>query len=359
MIRIDGSEKSGSGTILRYAMALSSLLGEDLEMTNIRARRKKPGLRPQHLRSVVACSEMTEGRVEGAAVDSTRIRYWPGPGSQKSHFSWDIGTAGSTTMLAFTTLPVAIFSPNPVEMKISGGLFQDFAPGAYHMKHVLLPLLERMGGRATLELVRPGYVPKGGGVIKMANHPAGRSLSPLTFTEQGHVKEVRGISLASHLRTQQVSSRMARQCQKILSQRGLKARFEVLDDTGALQQGAALFVSAQTDTGCLIGADQAGRVGRPSEAIGSFVAKSLLEDLDTGATVDRHLADQLILFAGLAKGTTTYLIPRSTEHVETNLWLIETILEAKTSLEGNRLIIEGVGFERKHKESGTRRQRSK
>jgi len=96
-----------------------------------------------------------------------------------------------------------------------------------------------------------------------------------------------------------------------------------------------------------MGADQAGQVGRPSEAIGAFVAKSLLEDLDAGATVDRHLADQLILFAGLADGTTTYLIPRLTEHVETNLWLIEMILGAKTSLEGNQVKIEGVGFERK------------
>ncbi len=140
---------------------------------------------------------------------------------------------------------------------------------------------------------------------------------------------------------------MAHQCQKILSQNGFKAEFEIHDDTSASQRGAALFISAQTDTGCLIGADQAGRVGRPSEAIGTFVAKSLLEDLKAGGTVDRHLADQLILFAGLAKGTTTYLVPRVTEHVETNLWLIETILGAKTSLEGNRVTIEGIGFERK------------
>jgi len=39
MLSIDGSEKSGSGTIVRYSIALSSLLGEDLHITNIRAKR--------------------------------------------------------------------------------------------------------------------------------------------------------------------------------------------------------------------------------------------------------------------------------------------------------------------------------
>ncbi len=357
MIRIDGSEKSGSGTILRYAVALASLLDEELEMINIRALRRKPGLRPQHLKSVVACCEITGGRVDGAVVDSTRIRYRPGTGSIKTRYSWDIGTAGSTTMLAFSVLPLAIFSPRSLQMRISGGLFQDFAPDVYHMQHTLLPLLARMGIRATLKLVRPGYVPKGGGMIEMESHPLGGKLAPLTLEAQGRVEKVRGVSLASHLRSQDVSKRMAQRCQRILSQRGLRAGFEILDDTSALQRGAALFVFAETDTGCLIGADQAGRVGRRSEAIGAFVARSLLEDLETGATVDRHLADQLILFAGLAEGTTTYFVPRLTEHVETNLWLIETVLGSKTSVEGNRVRVEGIGFE-KQQEPGVRSQES-
>ncbi|NIS71438.1 MAG: RNA 3'-phosphate cyclase, partial [Proteobacteria bacterium] len=307
MIRIDGSEKSGSGTILRYAMALSSLLGEELEMTNIRAMRKKPGLRPQHLRSVIACSEMTGGVVEGAVIDSTRIRYRPGAGSEKTSYVWDIGTAGSTTMLAYSILPLAIFSPKPLHFKISGGLFQDFAPGPYHMKRVLLAFLATMGVESSLKIVRPGYVPRGGGVIELETRPTRGKLTACTRNEQGRVRNVRGVSLASHLGSQKVSSRMADRCQSVLSRRGLHARFEILDDTSASQRGAALFVSVETDTGCFIGADRAGRVGRSSEAIGAFVAKSLLEDLETGATADRHLADQLILFAGLAGGTTTYL----------------------------------------------------
>ena len=347
MIRIDGSQKSGSGTILRYALALASILRQELEITNIRASRKKPGLRPQHLKSVIACCEMTGGRIEGAESDSTRILYRPGSGSGGTSHTWDIGTAGSTTMLAFSILPLAAFSRRPLRFRILGGLFQDFAPSAYHMERVLLPLLSRMGVKATLRMLRPGYVPRGGGVIEVTCHPVKGRLLPLSLEAQGQVRHVRGVSLASHLRVQQVSKRMAKRCQEIFLKRNLSAEFEFLDDTSALQRGAALFLSAETDTGCLIGADQAGHVGRQSEAIGAFVAQSLLEDLETDATVDRHLADQLILFAGLAEGTTTYVIPCMTDHVETNLWLIEEILGVRTAREGNMLKIEGVGFQRK------------
>ena len=54
MIIIDGAAKSGSGTIVRYSVALASLLGEEIRIKNIRAGRDKPGLRAQHLKVVQA-----------------------------------------------------------------------------------------------------------------------------------------------------------------------------------------------------------------------------------------------------------------------------------------------------------------
>lgn len=149
-----------------------------------------------------------------------------------------------------------------------------------------------------------------------------------------------------------VGERMAEKCGEILRSDGLDPRFEIVDDDTAPQKGTALFIAALSDRGCVIGADQAGAVGRLSESIGEFVARSLLEDLRTGATVDRHLADQLILFSGLAAGTTAYIIPRMTEHIETNIWLIETILGATVDLNGNRLTIRGTGFTRKGTSAG-------
>jgi RNA 3'-terminal phosphate cyclase (ATP) len=344
MIHIDGSAKSGSGTILRYAVALSTLLGEDLHIDNIRAKRDKPGLRPQHLQVVLACKDMCGGRVEKAEVGSREIVYRPGKHIKGGLYEWEIGTAGSTTMLAMSLLLVGCFADRPSTFRISGGLFQDFAPSAYHMQYVLLPTLTKMGIGAELEVKQPGYVPQGKGVIEVRVKPVTTKLRPLLLLQQGKVKRIEGIALSSHLREQRVSQRMAEECEEMLRKRGYEANIELRDDTQASQKGAVLSIWAETDTGCILGSDRAGRPGRSSEEIGRYVARNLLEDLRTGAGVDRYLADQLIPYCALGDGVSQYTIPRMTEHVETNLWLVEEMSGAKTELEDNQVRIQGVGY---------------
>jgi RNA 3'-terminal phosphate cyclase (ATP) len=343
MITIDGGAKSGSGTIVRYSVALASLLGKEIRIENIRAKRPKPGLRAQHLKVIQACQEMCQGTVQGASVGSKEITYMPGGRFDGGEYSWDIGTAGSTTMMAQTLLPLACFAGKPSKFRLEGGLFQDFAPSAYHMKFVLLPLLKGMGVRADLDIIRPGYVPRGGGIIAVRVEPA-RKLKPLNLTEQGQILSVRGIALSSHLKEKRVSQRMAAECQRVLGSHGYKAEIEEIEDESSLQEGAALAIYAETSLGNRIGSDRAGRPGRSSESIGRYVAERFVDDVKTGAAVDRYIADQLIIYAGLAEGVTRYSVPRITEHVETNLWLIEELLGARTKIDGNVIQIAGIGF---------------
>jgi len=346
MLRVDGAQKSGSGTIVRTAVALAALLGEELEVFNVRAKRDKPGLRPQHLKAVEAVAELCRGRLSGASVGSRKLRLTPGGPPRGGKFTWDIGTAGSTTMLALCVLPVAAFANGPCVFRIKGGLFQDFAPSAFHTKYVLLPALRAMGLEAELEIIRPGYVPKGGGIIELKVEPLAGPFRP--FRREALHGDLRfwGIALSSHLKGRKVSERMAKRCQEVLGRRGIQADFNVLYDETAVQPGAALALFVQDRNGCALGADRAGAPRRPAEEIGETTARILLEDLDSGATVDRHLADQLIPYAALAKGESEFLIPQVTDHVEANLWLVEELLGAKYELSGNRLHIEGIGYER-------------
>jgi len=341
---IDGGAKSGSGTIVRYSVALASLLGKEIRIQNIRQRRDKPGLRAQHLKVIQACAEMCHGVVENAAVGSKEITYIPREKFKGGEYHWDIGTAGSTTMFAQALLPLACFAEKPSKFRLEGGLFQDFAPSAYHMKFVLLPLLKKMGIQAELEIIRPGYVPKGKGIIEIQVEPL-EKLKPLNLIEQGKITSINGIALSSHLEEKKVSQRMAQECRKTLNAQGYKAEITEIYDESSLQEGAALAIYADTSSGSVIGSDRAGRPGRRSESIGRYVAQNFMEDVNTGAAVDRYIADQLIIYAGLAEGISRYSIPRITEHVETNLWLIEEFLGARTKISGNLIIeIEGIGF---------------
>ena len=347
MIHIDGSQKSGSGTIVRFAVGLATLLDEELHLTNIRAKREKPGLRPQHLKAVEALQQICRGTLDGGEVGSNEIRFKPGGGVKGGDYEWNIGTAGSTTLLAMTLLPAACFSRGAVSFRISGGLFQDFAPSAYHIQNVLFPMLNQMGITAELSIIRPGYVPRGDGVIEVRVEPVAGQIKPISLLSQGDVVKIEGMAISSHLKERRVSERMVEKCNQVLRSYGYRAQIEAVYDTLALQRGAALAVYAKTSFGGIIGADRAGAPRRTSEDIGKYVAGNLLEDLATGATVDRYLADQLIFYAALADGVSQYRIPRLTEHVETNLWLVETILGAKTEVNHNLVKIQGVGYFRR------------
>ncbi|MFZ2446166.1 MAG: RNA 3'-terminal phosphate cyclase [Syntrophobacteraceae bacterium] len=345
MIEIDGAEKSGSGTVVRFAVALCTLTGEPVHLVRIRAKREKPGLRPQHLQAVRACASLSSGRLEGDEVGSREIVYYPGETAfEGGARQWDIGTAGSATMMAFALVPIALFARTRSQFTIKGGLFQDFAPTAFHMQRVLFPLIEKMGARARLDVVRPGYVPRGGGELAVAVEPVKAPLKGLDLTRRGEVTKIGGVSLASHLERERVARRMADRSAALLGERGYRAEMEVIEDASALQKGAALFLRAETRTGCILGSDRAGKRGRGSESIAGHAVEALFEDLAAGATVDRYAADQLILFAGLAAGRSRYLVPAITDHVRSNAWLIEKMLGARVDTAGNMISIDGVGF---------------
>jgi RNA 3'-terminal phosphate cyclase (ATP) len=287
MIDIDGGERSGSGTIVRLAVSLCTILGEELRLTNIRAKRDKRGLRPQHQQVVTACASLCGGEVERAELGSSEIVYRPGQRIKGGAYEWDIGTAGSTTMLAMSLILVCCFADKPSALTLKGGLFQDFAPSAHHMRRVLLPLLQRMGVDAELDVKRPGYVPGGQGILQVRVKPTRAGLGPLILTDQGKVISARGIALSSHLAEQEVSDRMAEECSTRLKEAGYDADIEAVYETSASQKGADLTVWVETDGGVIIGSDRAGKLGRRSEEIGRYVAASILDDLKTGATVDR------------------------------------------------------------------------
>jgi RNA 3'-terminal phosphate cyclase (ATP) len=351
MLEVDGAQHSGSGTLVRTSVAIAALLGEALRLINIRAKRNPPGLRPQHLRAVQAVAELCGGTLEGAAVGAEWLIFRPGQTIRPGAYRWDIGTAGSTTMLALTVLPVIAFAGGPgteSRLTIEGGLFQDFAPSPFHTQEVLLPLLARLGLEARLRIVRPGYVPAGDGIIELTVRSVHGPLRPMALpSHHGGVQTIRAISLASHLASRRVAERMAESFQAALKQRGLRAYVEIVNDTLAAQPGAALAAFAYTKRDCILGADRAGEVRRSAESIGRDVARLLLADLDSGASVDRFTADQLILYAALADGTSDYTVPEVTDHVQSNLWLIEHLLGprgARVELQDRRIRITGIGY---------------
>jgi RNA 3'-terminal phosphate cyclase (ATP) len=286
---------------------------------------------------------MCDAETEGLAVGSTEIRFRPRARPRGGAYRWEIGTAGSTTMLAMTVLPLAAWADGPVEVEAVGGVYQDFAPSPHHLEHVLAPLLARMGVHFDVEVIRPGYVPRGAGELALRVTPTTERLSPVRLERRGEVSTVEGYAVSSRLELARVSDRMADACTEILADAGLGCAIERRYDDSSAQAGAGLAAWATTTTGCRLGADCAGAPGRRSEWIGRRVAEDLLADLSTGATTDRHAADMLVLWSALADGESRWLAPRATDHLTTNLWLASQ-LGVRARLEGTTAIVEGLGL---------------
>jgi RNA 3'-phosphate cyclase len=344
VLEIDGSQYSGSGTIVRQAVAFAALTGTGIHIYNVRGKRPKPGLRRQHAQVVEAIRQLVNGTTEGAAAGAREFVFRPGQPTRSEKFFWDIGSAGSTTALALAVLPVLAFSSLPVSIELRGGLFQDFAPSFYHLEHVLLPLLCRMGVEASAQMERPGYVPSGQGIWHLAATPTRSTLGPLLLDTPGRVVKIWGIALSSRLKEQSVSDRMAESAKRALAAAGYHADIEVIYEDSALQAGAGLAIFADLSSGARIGSDRAGAPGRRSETIGNYVARRLLEDLKTGATLDRYASDQIIPLAALAAGESRFRIPRVSEHIESSAWLSREFLGADVRADGHELIVRGVGF---------------
>jgi RNA 3'-terminal phosphate cyclase (ATP) len=341
MIDIDGSLYSGSGTIVRQAVTYAALTGRPVRVRSARARRWRPGLRPQHVRAVQAIRDLVGGSVNGAEVGSRSLEFWPGNAQPAGRYAWDLGTAGSAAALALSMLPVLACRGQGAEAEIRGNLFRDFAPSVFHLRHVIVPMLAQMGLAAQVEMIRPGYGPAGPGIIRLAVPPAVQPLRPLVLRRGKTPARVWGVSLASHLDDRHVAAAMADAARMVLDAAGISAEIEERSDNTAAQAGAAFALFADFIGGTRLGADHAWTPHRSAEHIGADVAHRLLEAVDSGATIDRHAGDQIIPFASLADGTSRFQLPLITEHTQTAGWLASLFLPVEVRAAGQTLVVHG------------------
>jgi len=329
VLEIDGSQKSGSGTILRLSVALAGILNQPLHIFNIRQKRTQPGLRPQHLEAVLTAAKLCNAEVKGAKLASRELWFAPNE-IRGGEIHAEIGTAGSIPMLLLTVLPLCAYAKSPVRLYVSkGGTDVKNAPTTNYLKHLLLPMLARMGLKASLTIQKYGYYPKGMGEITFEVEPCPR-LKSIKLEEFGNLQQIKGVSVCTFLADRRVAERQATAANERLKSAELEASIEIVNDmSNPLQKGSSLVLWEETDAWALIGGDAIGELGKPSEVVGREAAENLLRELESKATVDSHLSDMLVPYIALAEGDSVYLSRLVTEHLDTNIWLVEEILGVK------------------------------
>jgi RNA 3'-phosphate cyclase len=333
MIEIDGSKKSGSGTILRLSIAFAAILQQPLHIYNIRQNRPQAGLKPQHLEAVLTAAKLCNAELQGARLGSREL--WFTPREIKGGvIEAEIGTAGSIPMLLMTVLPICAFAGENVVLHVSrGGTDVTHSPTINYMRYVFLPVLKRMGLSAELAINKYGYYPKGMGEVTLNVKPV-KALEPLSLTSFGNVQALQGVSVCTFLSERRVAERQADAANDFLAEKGCATDIQIVNDvSNPLQKGSSIVLWAETDKGGLLGADAIGELKKPSEAVGREAAEKLWAEISNKPAVDVHLADMIVPYIALSKGVSEFTTRILSEHLETNVWLAEKILGMKFRFE--------------------------
>jgi RNA 3'-terminal phosphate cyclase (ATP) len=323
MLQLDGSQGEGGGQVLRTSLSLALVTGQAFRIERIRQRRDKPGLMRQHLTAVHAAAALGKASVSGDTVGSQELTFAPGA-LRAGEFHFQVGTAGSTTLVLQTLLPALLSAPGPTTVVLEGGTHNPFAPPFDFLQRAFLPQLQRMGGQVELRLERAGFHPAGGGRVVAEVTPG--PLQPLQLLERGKARPIRARALSAKL-PPHVGERELRVLRDRL---GLPEAQVRADDVASYGPGNVVLVElpfehvTEVTTGF-------GRRGLPAEEVAAAAAEDALAYLGHGAPVGVHLADQLLLPMALAGGG-AFRTAEPSLHTRTNAEVIARFLPVHTTL---------------------------
>jgi RNA 3'-terminal phosphate cyclase (ATP) len=330
MLHIDGSRGEGGGQVLRSALTLALLTGEPIRLTNIRARRPKPGLMAQHLQAVQAAAAVGQARLAGAHLRSQSLLFEP-QGIHAGAWRFDIGTAGSTSLVLQTILFPLSFAATASSITISGGTHVPWSPCFHFLELHWLPYLRSLGLDVHLELDLAGFYPQGGGRMRATVSPA-TLRSPLRLTERGALKRIKGLSAVANLEMG-IAERQKRQ-----------ALSRLVDHRGAIEIATARLPARSRGTMLLLLAEfehaqccyyALGARGKPAERVADEAVDALEAFLATDGAIDQYLADQLIVPLAFAPGVSELRTAQVTQHLVTNAEVVRLFLPGSVEIQGD------------------------
>jgi RNA 3'-phosphate cyclase len=331
-LELDGSHGEGGGQIVRTACALSALTGVSCRISNIRAGRKQPGLRPQHCTALSGLASLCGAETSPIQVGTTEVFFAPGA-LRAASLDLDTGTAGSVGLVLQSLLLAGMGLPGPWRAVIRGGTDVPASPSCDYVHNVKAVILARMGYRVGLRILRRGYYPKGGGIVQVQLDPPEGLLEGLDLPVATETTGSYGVSHASSgLSQRRVAERQRRQALRALTDL-LHIPSKIAVEYGPTRSaGSGLVVWART-TDSVAGASSLGAPQKPAEQVADEAVEMLMRTYHTRASVDPWLGDQILPYMALSRGPTVISVPYLTRHMQTNMWVIQRFLNVRFGCE--------------------------
>ncbi|MBW6461744.1 MAG: RNA 3'-terminal phosphate cyclase [DPANN group archaeon] len=327
-IIIDGAHGEGGGQVIRTSVALSALTQRSVKINNIRANRCIPGLRAQHVSGIIAVAKLCGAETKDVIIGSKAVEFNPKMIETK-HIDVDIATAGSIGLVLQALLIPTMHVKDKIKININGGaVFGKWSPPLLYTKHVLFPILSKMGYRVDMDIVKYGYYPKGGSEVKVVVHPV-KELKALNLSSRGKLIKISGIAHSSSaLKKGKVSEREVMSAERFLSKKYDVPISIDICYSETESPGTSIVIWAEFEN-TVLGADELGHVGVRAEIVGQRAAEKLSGFIESGATVDEYMGDQLPPYVAFAKGRSCYSVSALTGHVKTNIDIVGKFSERK------------------------------
>jgi len=329
LIIINGEE--GGGQIMRSALSLSILSGAPFRIINIRKGRPKPGLQPQHLESLLAAQKISNANVSGDMLNSTTITFAPAA-AKNGTYEFRIKTAGSISLLLHAVyLPLA-FSSGISEILFQGGTHVAWSPTFNYLQDCWLWFMKKIGLHIDLKLIKPGFYPHGGGLVKATIFPA-REINPLNVVCRGNLLKVKIYSAHSNLHDE-VAHRQADTAYQILA--SFLGSSELIsiqcESLPSLSRNTTIALTAifENSVCCFT---ELGEKGKPAEKVAADACTKLIDFLQSDAVVDEYMSDQLLLPLACNHASNEFTCNKLTSHLKTNLATINKFFPVSADIQ--------------------------
>ena len=312
---------------MRTALTVSCITGKAVLVRNVRRGRRVPGLRPQHVAAARILRDMCDGTLRGDVVGSDTLEFRPGV-MRDCKMNIDVGTAGSIPLILQAAVPAAWAAGTRLDLTATGGTDVRWAPTIDYVRLVVGAAYAAMGARMSVDVLRRGYYPRGGGRVRICVMPGRLEAADFVAAPSGD------ITVRCSL-WQTKAADAARGVVESLKNMGHSCTLHVAEEAAA-GPGASV-LAYRSGSGFSTGADSLYHDGFGQ------VARRLLES----SSVDDNLADMLVVPASIAAGLSVIGVAHITKHLETALQVASDATGCRYGIsrtqDGYQVRIRGIG----------------
>ncbi|TRO52275.1 RNA 3'-phosphate cyclase, partial [Candidatus Bathyarchaeota archaeon] len=282
----------------------------------------------------------------GASIGSTEITFSPNK-IRGGAYSFDIGTAGSISLFLQCINPILLFGDRPSTITVKGGTAVTWSPPIPFLENIVYKALGAMDVSPEIRVERHGFYPRGGGEVTQRT----RNVSVLQPLELGApaIKKIRGVSICGAL-PEHVAVRQAESAKKRLNELRFKSVITpTVAEPSPHSPGSLICLWAEGEN-VFMGADSLGARGKPAEEVGAEAAVKLIREVRSGANLDQHTTDHLILPMSLADGVSRFRTSIITLHTLTAIKVAQMFTDAKFTIHGREgkpgtIEVMGIGLQ--------------